>query len=40
MKGLGQKVVRGAIWTLLDKFSCQGVGFAVSMVLARLLTPN
>lgn len=40
MTGLRQKVVRGAFWTLLEKFSCQGVSFVVSMVLARLLTPD
>jgi len=40
MPGLRQKVVSGAIWTLLEKVSCQGVGFAVTLVLARLLTPD
>jgi len=37
---LKQKVVKGAVWTLLEKLSCQGVGFVVGMVLARLLTPS
>jgi len=37
---LKQKVVKGAIWTLMEKLSCQVVTFVVSMVLARLLTPS
>ena len=37
---LRQKVAKGAIWTLLEKLSCQAVSFVVSMVLARLLSPN
>ena len=39
MPTLKQKVVKGAIWTLLESWSCQGVQFVVGMVLARLLTP-
>jgi len=37
---LKQKVVKGAIWALLERFSTQFVGFFVSMILARLLTPS
>lgn len=37
---LKQKVVKGAVWTLLERLSTQVVGFAVGMVLARLLTPE
>ena len=37
---LRQKVAKGAVWTLCEKLSCQAVGFVVSMVLARLLTPT
>lgn len=37
---LKSKVAKGALWTLLEKLSSQVVGFVVSMVLARLLTPN
>ena len=37
---LKSKVAKGAVWTLLEKLSTQVVGFVVSMVLARLLTPN
>ena len=40
MPTLKQKVVKGAIWTLLESWSCQGVSFVVGMVLARLLTPT
>jgi len=40
MGDLKQKVVRGAIWTLLEQFSTQIVSFVVGMVLARLLTPT
>lgn len=39
-QALRQKVVNGAIWTLLENISCQMVGFIVGMVLARLLTPE
>ena len=37
---LKSKVVKGAVWTLLEKLSTQVVQFVVGMVLARLLTPN
>ncbi len=40
MSGLKQKVVKGTLWVLLEKLSTQGVGFAVTLVLARLLTPG
>lgn len=33
-------MARGAVWTLLEKLSTQAVGFVVSMILARLLTPD
>ena len=36
--GLKSKVTKGALWTLLETFSMQFVGFLVGMVLARLLT--
>ena len=39
-ENLKKKVAKGAIWTLMEKLSVQGVGFLVSMVLARLLTPS
>jgi len=40
VSSLRNKVAQGVVWTLLEKFSCQGVNFAVGMVLARLLTPD
>lgn len=40
MSTLKQKVAKGAIWTLMEKLSCQVVSFVVGMVLARLLTPD
>lgn len=33
------KVARGFFWVLMEKFSTQIVGFAISLVLARLLCP-
>lgn len=40
MPGLKQKVVKGTFWVLMEKLSTQGVGFVVTLVLARLLTPD
>lgn len=40
MPNLKEKVAKGAVWTLMEKISCQAVGFVVGMVLARLLTPT
>ena len=37
---LKQKVAKGAVWALVEQFCSAFVGFAVSMVLARLLTPD
>lgn len=39
-QSLKSKVAKGAVWTLMEKLSTQVVQFVVSMVLARLLTPN
>lgn len=39
-ESLKKKTLRGAIWTFLEKLGTQGVGFAVTLVLARLLTPG
>ena len=36
---LKTKVVHGAIWAYLERFSVQGMQFVVGMILARLLTP-
>ena len=40
MSNLKQKVVRGTVWALMERFSTQIVSFAVGVVLARLLTPT
>ena len=40
MPNLKEKVAKGAVWTLMEKISCQAVQFVVGMILARLLTPN
>lgn len=40
MNDLKSKVTKGVFWNLCERFSSQAVGFAVSIVLARLLTPS
>ena len=35
-----QKALSGIFWTLIQQFSTQGLGFAVSIILARLLLPE
>lgn len=37
---LKQKVVKGFAWALLERFSMQFASFFISMILARLLTPD
>ena len=37
---LKQKTVNGLIWSFIDNFSSQGITFIVSIILARLLTPQ
>lgn len=37
---LKKQVVKGAIWSLLERFSSQAIVFIVSMVLARILSPT
>jgi O-antigen/teichoic acid export membrane protein len=37
---LKQKALSGMFWTLIQQFSTQGIGFVVSIVLARLLMPE
>lgn len=39
-ESLKNKTVKGASWSFIDSISSQGVTFLVSLVLARLLTPN
>lgn len=40
MSEIKQEMKKGLLWTALDKYSGQIVGIFISMVLARLLTPN
>lgn len=40
MSNLKHKVVIGVLWSLLEKFTAQFSGFIVTLVLARLLTPD
>ena len=37
---LKQKALSGIFWTLIQQFSLQGIGFIVSIILARLLLPE
>lgn len=37
---LKQKVVKGTVWALFERFSNQIIMFVVGIVLARLLTPT
>ena len=39
-ESLKNKTVKGASWSFIDSISSQGVTFLVSLVLARLLTPD
>lgn len=39
-ESLKNKTLRGAVWTTLERLGTQMVGFVVSIVLARLLTPS
>lgn len=40
MQSIKQKVVKGTVWALLERMSAQVVGFLVTLVLARLLSPS
>ena len=40
MTNIKQKVIRGVAWALIERISVQVVHFLVTMVLARLLTPE
>lgn len=35
-----KKAVKGVAWSAIERFSVQGIQFIISIVLARLLTPN
>lgn len=34
------KAIKGVVWSAIERFAVQGVQFVVSLVLARILTPN
>lgn len=40
MSSIKQKAFLGMIWMLMERFAAQAIGLIVSIVLARLLTPN
>ena len=40
MSDLKQKVVKGAVWVLMERFCTQMVSFGVGIMLARLLSPT
>lgn len=37
---LKKKTIHGVIWSSIDRFSSQGVSFIISIILARLLSPQ
>ncbi|WP_455537633.1 lipopolysaccharide biosynthesis protein [Terrisporobacter sp.] len=39
-KSIREKVIGGLFWRLCERIGAQGVSFIVSIILARLLTPN
>ena len=39
-QNIKQKVLKGAVWRFSERVSSQAVGFIVSIILARLLTPD
>ena len=39
-ESLKTKTVKGVMWSAIDRFASQGVSFVISIVLARLLTPD
>lgn len=40
MSELKNKVVKGVIWSSIDRFTTQGISFVFSMLIARLLLPS
>lgn len=39
-ESLKDKTVKGTIWSILERFSVQGVSFVVMIIMARMLTPS
>ena len=40
MGGLKEKTLSGVKWSAIGRFSTQGIGFLIGMILARLLSPS
>ena len=40
MQNLGDKVIRGAIWSIYERFGYLGIQFVANLIMARLLTPT
>jgi teichuronic acid exporter len=40
IESLKQKAARGILWSFIDQFSSQGVGFIIGIILARILAPS
>lgn len=39
-QSLAHRTLRGVIWSFTERFSSQAIGFAVILIMARLLTPS
>ena len=39
MSEIKEKTITGLRWSMVEKFSSQGVSFVISIIIARLLTP-
>lgn len=39
-ESLKHKTLKGTVWSSLERFSVQGVGFVVMIIMARILTPD
>lgn len=40
MPGLKQKTIAGLKWSAIERFATQGIGFVISIVIARILSPS
>jgi teichuronic acid exporter len=40
MESLTQKATRGILWSSVERFAAQGVGFLIGIILARVLAPS
>ena len=39
-QSLGHRTLRGVVWSFVERFSSQAIGFVVILIMARLLTPS